>query len=660
MRIHRVRIENFLSFDHFDWSSQSAGVQVFVGPNGAGKTNLFRAIQAVQRALQRDTGPIWAKASHDPEREAFSIELEIEFTTLREHQAIAAFVAACFSHLEKPASEGDRGLWQAWARRLRSSTGNTDLSWLYRGHLTAAWDGQSWSTSFEAAGGVSPFIWVLDSATERSTLRSSKHDPSNARPFGEWLRSLPERDQQQFQTAPPDESKWLPPVPSLKEVMEAASGGLVMEAQTPPSGFHLETWQHLLRQLDMPLAQNRSWIDATHLFRTLLDEAIISTENVRAASTEVYPRSMLTQRVALTDGANLPLFLFQAKNASMRRPELDATFGLFRHLTGCEVDVDLSEVGATRPGESTGEVALTVLVCPPGGRPVPLEFAGAGVEEALFLSAAVAPSKGRVVLLDEPAVNLHPTVQSAFLSVIQSRTDMQFLVNSHSPMLVPLDLDRLARISLQDGASRIASITSERISPDVQQRIRERLGRSNDARSMLFARGVLLTEGETELGALPVWYEKLTTRSFEAEGIQVFSVGGQTAFGVFVQLLAGFGIPWAIVCDGQVIGAKGVPRVIQQIQSALTVEVPRRWPTSFDERKAACEAFGVFSVATSALGDGESFESLPVVAEHVEEARRRVGQRKPAVGALIAVERECPPEVSRMFEPIKRRLSIRA
>ena len=37
--------------------------------------------------------------------------------------------------------------------------------------------------------------------------------------------------------------------------------------------------------------------------------------------------------------------------------------------------------------------------------------------------------------------------------------------------------------------------------------IEKELRRSSDARGLLFANGVILVEGETELGALPVWYE---------------------------------------------------------------------------------------------------------------------------------------------------------
>lgn len=41
MKIHALRIRNFLSFTEFEWPDIAAGLNVIVGPNGSGKTNLL-------------------------------------------------------------------------------------------------------------------------------------------------------------------------------------------------------------------------------------------------------------------------------------------------------------------------------------------------------------------------------------------------------------------------------------------------------------------------------------------------------------------------------------------------------------------------------------------------------------------------------------------
>jgi predicted ATP-dependent endonuclease of OLD family len=50
--------------------------------------------------------------------------------------------------------------------------------------------------------------------------------------------------------------------------------------------------------------------------------------------------------------------------------------------------------------------------------------------------------------------------------------------------------------------------------------------RHMDARALLFAHAVLLVEGDTELGALPVWYEKEFHESLWSKDIAVHEVGG--------------------------------------------------------------------------------------------------------------------------------------
>jgi len=90
---------------------------------------------------------------------------------------------------------------------------------------------------------------------------------------------------------------------------------------------------------------------------------------------------------------------------------------------------------------------------------IPLEFSGAGIAEALFLSAVLAGSTGQVVLLDEPALNLHPTMQATLLGELQALAHRpeegegsQFLVNTHAPTLVPPDaIECVSRFTLQGG-----------------------------------------------------------------------------------------------------------------------------------------------------------------------------------------------------------------
>ena len=68
---------------------------------------------------------------------------------------------------------------------------------------------------------------------------------------------------------------------------------------------------------------------------------------------------------------------------------------------------------------------------------VPIEFAGAGAWEALVLASVLGEPSASVVLLDEPAVALHPSLQRQ-LGAHLVRAPAQFVVITHSAELLPL------------------------------------------------------------------------------------------------------------------------------------------------------------------------------------------------------------------------------
>jgi hypothetical protein len=81
---------------------------------------------------------------------------------------------------------------------------------------------------------------------------------------------------------------------------------------------------------------------------------------------------------------------------------------------------------------------------------------------------------------------------------------------------------------------------------------------------LLFANAVILVEGETELGALALWFEKIShetktngqktkTNAWSARNITIFSVGGDHGFEPWVRYLSYYRVPWAIVCDGTIL-----------------------------------------------------------------------------------------------------------
>jgi hypothetical protein len=250
------------------------------------------------------------------------------------------------------------------------------------------------------------------------------------------------------------------------------------------------------------------------VFQWLFERALVFTDNVRLLPQRTFTtKALLTQPLNLGNGEQLACFLFRKKNGSpYDRKQYAMVSEMFSRLTGRQFDVVIGS-GLSQAELEKPNVSLELVIASPWGD-IPLAFSGAGIAEALFLSALLAGTSGQVVLLDEPALNLHPPMQTTLLSELQALAHRspgegnQFLVSTHAPTLVPPDaIDCVSRFELQSGQYTLRRALDVRRMGQVELVKLRQLLRSNLAVWMLlFSRAVLLVEGATELGALSVWW----------------------------------------------------------------------------------------------------------------------------------------------------------
>jgi hypothetical protein len=172
----------------------------------------------------------------------------------------------------------------------------------------------------------------------------------------------------------------------------------------------------------------------------------------------------------------------------------------------------------------------------------------------------------------------------------------------------------------------------------------------------LFSRAVFLVEGETELGALPVWFEGLGF-SLARRDIAIYTVLGDTVFPIPVLLLQEFAVPWAIVCDGKVISDSNPPRIMTYLKSAKVPDLP---DTSGLDFAGICEQLKSVGVFTLAKHPTDEFESLSVIRSHVHTAGRAVGSSKARRGRYIAEHFPPPPEVTELLDHLKAHFKLEA
>ena len=159
--------------------------------------------------------------------------------------------------------------------------------------------------------------------------------------------------------------------------------------------------------------------------------------------------------------------------------------------------------------------------------------------------------ESRVFILDEPELHLHPHSQRLLEELLKASSSRnQLILATHSPHFVNFHvLDGILLIRESSGRSVPVKLPEGYLS-DEELAKASKLVWSED-KEFLFSKRVLLVEGETEYGAIPVLARKMG-KDFDKNGVTVVSVGGHH-FGLFMKILRGFGFPFQVVCDSDVL-----------------------------------------------------------------------------------------------------------
>ncbi len=671
MRLTTIQATDLFSFEEL---SLTVGPQltVMVGPNGAGKTNVIRALQLVriavafaaeqsQAALQRLAVFAAAKRAGAAPGDGASVTIGIEFDSADERRLIGGFVrAAVVSGLAREAAT--RQVTAQVLRWINEQITDDTLAPLMSGEIVVdfpRYADDRWEVAYRFA--VDQTTYVVDLTGGLGGIRLARDDRRDGlrsaaigsrvglradavdetQPFG-LARALPEAGEFTGLSVDPYPAQ---PLPDALYRFYASVG-----AGTPSRGARM------------------------YGFASTLDP-IVRRGVAILSETRLPPRATFPAAAETDDDRSwLPLRLFELKNGDAdARRRFEAVRAMYAELVGGPT-FDLAAAHEP-PGEQSGDSALRInLILPGGTRDIPIEFGGMGAWEAVALSSVLADRRNRVVVLDEPAVNLHPVAQRRLLNRLLQTEAEQSIVVTHSPYLVPAgSRAQLAQIVRIDRTAEISRV--HRLEPDVEGArstwVKE-LADSADARAMLFAAGAILLEGDTELGALAVWFSRCAIAqrcgSPEQLNVSLVNVGGDRNFRTFIEICRHFSIPWAAICDGAALDSSRAKteQVLRQLVAAgagdegLVSWLHDTSAATFAETRNQAEQRGIFTLAGGPVKGEESFEAFlrPIARHALEEARQAEPDSKPRQGRRLAEQIDCPREVDELYAKLVYRLGV--
>jgi hypothetical protein len=248
------------------------------------------------------------------------------------------------------------------------------------------------------------------------------------------------------------------------------------------------------------------------------------------------PQKKLSSSIVASNGRDLASVLSILKNSRLKQKEkyeqIRSKFHtLFPTLT-IEVINEKEEVSIYT---AKGSIESTT------------NFLGASVLETLLILTHVIAYEDKALCIDSPELHLHPHLQRRLSSVLSEYPKTQMLIITQSPYFVHLSQnDRIVRFIQKNGQTKIINPLLENFSADEYIKLDQIL--DNDVKELFFAQKVVLVEGPTEVGALPIF---LSSQDFNPDdrGISIINIGGKYNFKIFSKICEAFQFPYYIIAD---------------------------------------------------------------------------------------------------------------
>lgn len=687
MQITGLRARNFLSWRKLDVDNLQS-LEIWVGPNGAGKSNLGSIIKVVNQAVEalhtNGALPLADDYRFVPHADRpVEAAIRCSWTADGEKSVLATMLGAALANpteiariMELPNNLPiDPKRWNTYleALALRFTTAEVASGWLairwYEGPRSEA----LLYYEFQTERGEKAF-WLLGPAMDGyltrelpEALPSGWGGTDASRVYHQQLEVSVQEAVKAYLSGASDIVPELP-LCSVDRLFDGAAPHMVhleVEPTLPGNNEFTRLFTRAAQMTGVPLDSSRRVLGG-HGFKTLVRSKLIILDNWRTPPHESYTLPELASRQPiLSDGQDLALYLFRLKTGDhAQRHQYRAIQQRFAYIfpdQSLEVELGFSGSGSSKDASTTATLRLVVESA---DRTISLLRSGAGTIELAILTIVLSTPKDYVVFMDEPGTNLHPRTQRALLRYVRSMLAQRVLI-THSPYLIAPDLfPHVRRVFMDEGTSHLfsykesAADSGSKSQEDMEQnlpdpKLEKLLRRDTDIVSMVFASCVLLVEGETELGALPVWFEQVYGVGLDEFNVLVYAVGGKDSFGTALRYLHYLCIPWVLLCDGDALANGRGGRTLFSQLTEIGIDGIAVLDKPFPEQIRWLNEVGVFISGVDLAG---KFETVPEIAEALTQAPEGT---KPQQGRWVAETTPCPAYLLPVFNMVSARASVR-
>lgn len=608
MRITSLSGTGVLSFDRFRLDLHER-VTFTVGPNGAGKSNATRLLTICQRALERADGGtadvdallasflgaahIGAQSPGIEVRLSVRLTDDVELTLITEF--VRAMVAGALTSVTQVQNAAEIDAWteaEIIGDKLRplaigdivvSHPGTPDGRWQCTYEFTAPGFDQEQRKYRWILLGLQPGSIVDADAPADVTQGSDVATRITGRVGGPDSPVVP-----------------LPDTFSLLDLLphpDLATRACTFELPGTPSASKRRF--AAMTGLSLTASGGGRMVGFAAVLRVLFRRALVQTSDMRLLPAGGFSWSSSDMTLGAGAEARLPELLLRLKNGTpgerARYRRIQELFTEFTH--GRSFEIRLVQVqqqpdqsGQVQPPAEVPAIWVTVSTgSVPGGldAEVPVEFAGAGAWEALVLAAALGEPTASVVVLDEPAVALHPSLQRQVGAHLLTAT-AQFLVITHSAELLPLAGSTDVQLVRLDRDAKNATQTWP-----VDEKCRVKMARKLAAKGnerLPFAWRAILCEGQDDVEAVLTLAEMMNI-DLRRRNIAVIDCGSRDNIPDYIWFCAQLGLRYLAVMDADsatpdaLKNAQAVRNAVTKHDGGELTEFPVSLETTFDVPK---------------------------------------------------------------------------